>query len=51
MQHAINAIKLLNHQQYFADVVMLIMKDVGNYKEINVLVKAKYKLNRLIIKL
>lgn len=51
MQHVINAIKLLNHLQYFADVAMLIMKDVGNYKEINVLAKVNYKLNKLTIKL
>lgn len=42
MLHVINVIKLLNHQQFFVVVVMHIMKDVGNYKVINALVKVKY---------
>ncbi len=50
MLHVINVIKLLNLQQYFVVVVMHIMKDVGNYKEINVHVKDKFNKNKLIQK-
>lgn len=45
----INVTKLLNHLQFFVVVDMHIMKDVGNYKEINVHVKIKYSKKIIII--